>query len=227
MSSIPAARRRFRIAIITWAFNRIEQLERYPATCPSPLRRRLTLQGAIAHCDMPIESGPTQLLPYSQLYLPGYLAALLEDFRDYFEAAFRATAAGKGRHDLFQSRVVSRGGDQPDDRTSRASPICFRSAPAMAARSRSSTARASANACSPCSRKWRRRGGSTAREVEDVIAATGEGYPFPTDLDVDSPLSGLAPASQQDIMREALKQRLGRGAVFRRHRRYEAVRHSA
>lgn len=34
----------------------------------------LTLQGAIAHSDMPIESGPTQLLPYSHRYLEGYMA---------------------------------------------------------------------------------------------------------------------------------------------------------
>ena len=31
----------------------------------------LTLQGAVAHCDMPLVSGPTLYLPYSQSYLPG------------------------------------------------------------------------------------------------------------------------------------------------------------
>src|SRR5208282_2725168 len=49
---------------------------------PSPM---LTLQGAVAHCDMPLESGPTLYLPFSQTYLPGYLAALREEFRAYFE----------------------------------------------------------------------------------------------------------------------------------------------
>ena len=33
----------------------------------------LTLQGAVAHCDMPLESGPTKLLPFSQKFLEGYL----------------------------------------------------------------------------------------------------------------------------------------------------------
>ena len=41
----------------------------------------LTLQGAIAHCDMPIESGPTKLLPFSQTYKPGYAAWRRPDFR--------------------------------------------------------------------------------------------------------------------------------------------------
>lgn len=45
----------------------------------------LTLQGAVAHCDMPVESGPTLFLPYSQTYLPGYLALKRPEFRTYFE----------------------------------------------------------------------------------------------------------------------------------------------
>jgi ectoine hydroxylase-related dioxygenase (phytanoyl-CoA dioxygenase family) len=44
-----------------------EHLLGYPAhihrTSPT-----LTLQGAVAHCDMPVESGPTMLLPHSQRF---------------------------------------------------------------------------------------------------------------------------------------------------------------
>src|SRR5690349_15769362 len=46
----------------------------------------LTLQGAVAHVDMPLESGPTMYLPYSQRYEPGYLAFNLPEFRAYFDA---------------------------------------------------------------------------------------------------------------------------------------------
>jgi ectoine hydroxylase-related dioxygenase (phytanoyl-CoA dioxygenase family) len=45
----------------------------------------LTLQGAVAHCDMPVESGPTLYLPHSQKYQPGYLAWRLPEFIAYFE----------------------------------------------------------------------------------------------------------------------------------------------
>ena len=76
-------------------FQSLEQLERYPANAHR-LSASLTLQGAIAHCDMPIESGPTKLLPYSQTFLPGYLAALLEDFRTYFEANYVQLPLEKG-----------------------------------------------------------------------------------------------------------------------------------
>jgi ectoine hydroxylase-related dioxygenase (phytanoyl-CoA dioxygenase family) len=44
----------------------------------------LSLQGAVAHCDMPVETGPTMYLPHSQKYLPGYLAAGLPEFVDHF-----------------------------------------------------------------------------------------------------------------------------------------------
>jgi len=47
----------------------------------SPL---LTLQGAVAHCDMPVETGPTMYLPHSQKYVPGYVAADLPEFVEYF-----------------------------------------------------------------------------------------------------------------------------------------------
>src|SRR4051812_30524279 len=50
-----------------------EHLAAYPAHLHriSPM---LTLQGAVAHCDMPVESGPTMLLPFSQQFEGGYIA---------------------------------------------------------------------------------------------------------------------------------------------------------
>ena len=44
----------------------------------------LTLQGAVAHCDMPLESGPTMLLPHSQKFVGGYIAFYRPEFIDYF-----------------------------------------------------------------------------------------------------------------------------------------------
>ncbi|MGA0325267.1 MAG: phytanoyl-CoA dioxygenase family protein, partial [Ilumatobacteraceae bacterium] len=45
----------------------------------------LTLQGAVAHCDMPVETGPTMYLPHSQKYPLGYLAWRRPEFIEYFE----------------------------------------------------------------------------------------------------------------------------------------------
>ncbi|MGO7961730.1 phytanoyl-CoA dioxygenase family protein, partial [Rhizobium leguminosarum] len=65
-------------------FQSSKLIEQFPAHVHrlSPV---LTLQGAVAHCYMPLESGPTLFLPHSQTYLPGYLALKLQEFRDYFE----------------------------------------------------------------------------------------------------------------------------------------------
>ena len=44
----------------------------------------LTLQGAIAHTDMPIEAGPTLFLPFSQQFPAGYMAYRDPAFVDFF-----------------------------------------------------------------------------------------------------------------------------------------------
>ena len=37
-----------------------------------------------------------------------------------------------------------------------------------------------------------------------VIGSAADGYPFPTNLDNDQPIGGLAPASQADVLTQAL-----------------------
>ncbi len=46
----------------------------------------------------------------------------------------------------------------------------------------------------------------TASEADNAIAAQREGYSFPTNLDRDPPKGGMAPKTQQDLMRQALKE---------------------
>ena len=43
-------------------------------------------------------------------------------------------------------------------------------------------------------------------EADNAIAARAEGYAFPTNLDRDPPVGGMAPKTQQDFNREALKE---------------------
>ena len=44
----------------------------------------------------------------------------------------------------------------------------------------------------------------TPAETNAAIAATAEGYAYPTNLDTDPPVGGLAPLSQAEIFRQAL-----------------------
>jgi ectoine hydroxylase-related dioxygenase (phytanoyl-CoA dioxygenase family) len=74
----------------------------------SPL---MTLQGGIAHCDMPVESGPTKLLPFSQLYRPGYAAWRREDFRAHFEATCVQLPLSKGDAIFFNPALFHAAGE--------------------------------------------------------------------------------------------------------------------
>jgi hypothetical protein len=58
----------------------------------------------------------------------------------------------------------------------------------------------------PTLQKMVKDGKLSPRQTELVIAATAEGYPFPANLDIDSPLSGMAPPSQQDMLKRALEE---------------------
>ena len=50
----------------------------------------------------------------------------------------------------------------------------------------------------------RRAAGAGERELDNVVAASAEGYAFPTNLDRDQPVGGLAPQTQAELVRQAL-----------------------
>jgi ectoine hydroxylase-related dioxygenase (phytanoyl-CoA dioxygenase family) len=86
-----------------------EQMARYPAHVHrlSPV---LTLQGAVAHCDMPVETGPTLYLPYSQAYEPGYLAVTTPAFREFFHAHHVQLPLAKGDAAFFNPALLHAAG---------------------------------------------------------------------------------------------------------------------
>ena len=59
---------------------------------------------------MPIESGPTKLLPFSQLYRHGYLAFTMPEFRDFFEENFVQVPLKKGDVLFFNPALYHAGG---------------------------------------------------------------------------------------------------------------------
>jgi ectoine hydroxylase-related dioxygenase (phytanoyl-CoA dioxygenase family) len=67
-----------------------------------------TLPGAVAHSDMPIESGPTRLLPFSQKFEKGYMAYRIPEFQNYFLKKYVSVPLEKGdglffNHALFHA----------------------------------------------------------------------------------------------------------------------------
>jgi len=183
-------------------FQDVETLKGYPAS-QHALSASLTLQGGIAHCDMPLESGPTKLLPYSQSYLPGYIAVLLPAFREVFEDRYVQLPLAKGDMLFFNPATFHAAGENRTTDVQRVVNLlqigsAYGRSIEIVDRSRTTLA-VYADLC-----KLLKSGAITDREADNVVAATAEGYPFPANLDIDSPLSGMAPPSQQDVLRQAL-----------------------
>ncbi|MGX1509772.1 ectoine hydroxylase-related dioxygenase (phytanoyl-CoA dioxygenase family) [Streptomyces collinus] len=162
----------------------------------------LTLQGAVAHCDMPVESGPTLYLPHSQKYEPGYLAWRLPEFRAYFEAHHVQLPLAKGDAVFFNPALFhAAGANRSADVRRMANLLQISSAFGRAMET--VDREAVVNAVYPVLLR-RKAEGVGERWLEQVVAASAEGYPFPTNLDRDPPVDGLAPPSQADVVRRAL-----------------------
>ncbi|MFE9643093.1 phytanoyl-CoA dioxygenase family protein [Streptomyces sp. NPDC006365] len=162
----------------------------------------LTLQGAVAHCDMPVESGPTMYLPHSQKYEPGYLAWRMPEFRAYFEARHVQLPLAKGDAVFFNPALFHAAGHNRSADVRRMANLLQVSS-AFGRAMETVDREAVANAVYPVLLK-RKAEGVRQDWLDTVIAACAEGYPFPTNLDSDPPVDGLAPPSQADLVRRAL-----------------------
>lgn len=183
-------------------FQSAESAARYPAHAHL-VTASLTLQGAVAHCDMPVESGPTKLLPFSQLYPSGYLAFHDEAHRAYFEDSCIQLPLEKGDAVFFNPALFHAAGENSSTDINRMANLLQISSPfgrAMEMVDRHSMSQA----VFPSLVALKQRGALTAGELDAAIAATAEGYPFPTNLDTDPPIGGNAPDSQADLLRRAV-----------------------
>ena len=183
-------------------FQTAEVSATYPAHVHelSPL---LTLQGGIAHCDMPVESGPTKLLPFSQAYKPGYAAWRRDDFRACFEARFVQIPLEKGDALCFNPALFHAAGDNRSTYIHRMANLLQISSAfgcAMETIDRAAMCRA---IYEPVLARWTSDELSEAA-LDALIASTGQGYSFPTNLDNDPPVGGLAPQTQQALLKECI-----------------------
>ncbi|MFL6088166.1 MAG: phytanoyl-CoA dioxygenase family protein [Mycobacterium sp.] len=185
-----------------------EHLTSYPAHLhrTSPV---LTLQGAVAHCDMPVESGPTMLLPFSQRFEGGYIAFNRPEFIDFFAEHHVQLPLTKGDAVFFNPALYHGAGSNVSAGSSqirRIANLLQISSPfgrAMEALDRTAMVRA----VYPALRAMK-AAGRTKRELLNAVVATAEGYAFPTNLDSDQPIGTLAPPSQVDIVAAALADNL-------------------
>ncbi|NEJ03408.1 phytanoyl-CoA dioxygenase family protein [Rhizobium ruizarguesonis] len=182
-------------------FQSSKVIEQFPAHVHrlSPV---LTLQGAVAHCDMPLESGPTLFLPHSQTYVPGYLALKRQEFRDYFEANHVQLPLEKGDLVFFNPALFHAAGTNRSADIKRVANLLQVSSAFGRAMETVNRERMSARLF-PALKTL--QGRLSPDEIANAVAACAEGYSFPTNLDRDPPLGGLAPKTQAQLMHEALR----------------------
>jgi ectoine hydroxylase-related dioxygenase (phytanoyl-CoA dioxygenase family) len=174
---------------------------RYPAH-QHALSPALTLQGAVAHVDMPVETGPTLYLPHSQKYRDGYLVADRDDFRAFFAEHHVQLPLEAGDAAFFNPALLHGAGTNRTTDVRRMANLLQVSSGFGRAMESVDRARVS-RAVLPALRRMR-AAGAPERQLRNVVAASAEGYAFPADLDATPPVDGLAPPSQADLLTEAV-----------------------
>jgi ectoine hydroxylase-related dioxygenase (phytanoyl-CoA dioxygenase family) len=162
----------------------------------------LTLQGAVSHSEMSIESGPTRLLPFSQAYDLGYLAYRDPAFQAYFAEHFVQVPLHVGDGLFFNHALFHAAGDNRTKDVERMANLLQISS-AFGKQMETIDTVGIIVACYPfLIERYGAEGFSPA--VETLMTMAADGYPFPGNLDKTQPVNGLAPPSQRDLLHDAL-----------------------
>lgn len=170
----------------------------------------LTLQGAVAHVDMPAETGPTKYLPYSQQFESGYLAFERPEFKEFFEANYVQLPLKKGDAVFFNPALFHAAGHNKSADVLRMANLLQVSS-AFGRALGTIDREALVNAIYPALLALSESGSDEA--VRCAVAASAEGYAFPTNLDRDQPIDGLAPQTQAELVTEAVRERISPGRL--------------
>jgi len=165
----------------------------------------LTLQGAIAHCDMPLESGPTKLLPFSQNYRPGYAAWRLDEFRAYFETNYVQLPLKKGDALFFNPALFHAAGENTSSDIHRMANLLQVSS-AFGRAMENIDRKSMSGLLYPQAVEAEKAGTLSKGAIHAAISACAEGYSFPTNLDTDPPIGGLAPETQKALFLRAMEE---------------------
>lgn len=180
-------------------FMTADQIDQYPAHIHQT-SAQLTLQGAIAHCDMPVESGTTMLLPFSQIFADGYRQFGSAPFQDYFAQNHVQLPLRKGDMLFFNPALMHGAGENKTTDVFRmANLVQISSAFGRPMEAMDTNAMVAALYPVLASKD------ATDRAVQNAVAAATDGYPFPSNLDTDPASGGLAPLSQRARVMAALR----------------------
>jgi ectoine hydroxylase-related dioxygenase (phytanoyl-CoA dioxygenase family) len=193
-------------------FQSADDIERYPVHVQT-MSHLLTLQGAIAHVDAPMETGPTLLLPYSQLWVEGYLAMTRADVKAHFAANHVQLPLEKGDMLFFSPALLHAAGTNRSVNVKRMVNL-FQVSSAYGRAMESVDRVRMVKALYPVLLAAKTDGSLTSDQIAAALASAAEGYSFPTNLDRDPPIGGMAPKTQKQLVTEALASGQAPSTVF-------------
>ena len=164
----------------------------------------LTLQGSIAHSDMPIKSGPTLFLPFSHQYPAGYLAFHETNFAAFFDEHKSQIPLNKGDVVFLSPALFHAAGTNLSDKDRIANLVQISSA--FGRPMESVNRQAMIEKVYPILLDKTKQDTISSQAVRDIIAAVADGYSFPTNLDSDPPIGGNVPFTAQQMMHQALQE---------------------
>ena len=141
-------------------------------------------------------------LPHSQKYLPGYLAFHRPEFGEYFEVNYVQLPLTKGDAAFFNPALFHAAGANRTTGVHRMANLLQVSS--AFGRAMEAVDRASMSAALFPALLAMRDAGAAPAMIANAIAACAEGYAFPTNLDLDQPVDGLAPMTQAEILGQAV-----------------------
>ncbi|MCS5639640.1 MAG: phytanoyl-CoA dioxygenase family protein [Candidatus Marinimicrobia bacterium] len=185
-------------------FQENEVVSEFPVTAQI-LSQVLTLQGAVAHTEMKIESGPTMFLPFSQQYPLGYMAWRDTKFIKYFEKNSVQISMKKGDAVFLSPALFHAGGTNTEktDRIANLLQISSAFGKAMESVDRVKMTKL----IYPVLLEKKKRNQLREDEVRTIGASVTDSYSFPTNLDTDSPTEGSVPETAQSLMERALSEK--------------------
>lgn len=175
-----------------------DEAARYPAHVHR-LSQALTLQGAVVHSAMPVEAGPTMLLPGSQRFLAGYLAWRDERFKEHFAAHQVQLELEPGDAVFFNPGLHHAAGENRSADIDRIGNLLQVSS-AFGIPMEAVDWAGIATSTYPVLQSLAQQDQLT----NDHMAVCAAGYPWPSNLDTDPSTAGLAPPSMQAILCQAL-----------------------
>ncbi len=183
-------------------FQENDEIKKYPLHIQK-MSQHLTLQGGIAHVDIPLEAGPTQLLPFSHQYDLGYLAWRDPAFIEYFKEHHVQLALEKGDALFFNPALFHAGGENKTKDINRSVNLLQISSAFSKTMETVDLYKIILNIYPKLLEMYKSNLLSDL-DLETILTASCDAYSFPTNLDTDSPVGSMAPQTAKDLSNEAL-----------------------